>query len=57
MSLNGEQYTGRGFKHVLTKGGRIRDFVPVQAQAREVLEEWLAASGPATARHESAAVD
>ena len=42
LNLNSEQYTGRGFKHVLTKGGRIRDFVPVQAQAREVLEEWLA---------------
>jgi len=48
LNLNCEQYTGRGFKHVLTKGGRIRDFVPVQAQAREVLEEWLAASGQKT---------
>jgi integrase/recombinase XerD len=48
LNLNGEQYTGRGFKNVLTKGGRIRDFVPVQAQAREVLEEWVAASGQKT---------
>jgi len=45
LSLNCEQYTGRGFKNVLTKGERIRDFVPVQAQAREVLAEWLAVSG------------
>jgi integrase/recombinase XerD len=45
LNLNREQYTGRGFKKVLTKGGRIRDFMPVQAQARSVLEEWLAASG------------
>ena len=44
LNLNCEQYTGRGFKHVLTKGGQIRDFVPVQAQAREVLEEGFAAS-------------
>jgi integrase/recombinase XerD len=45
LNLNGEQYTGRGFKHVLTKGGRIRDVVPVQTQAREVLEKWLAVKG------------
>ena len=35
---------------MLTKGGRVREFVPVQAQARQVLEELLAAdtkkSGP-----------
>ena len=36
---------GRGFKRVLIKGGRIRDFVPVQTQARQVLEEWLAVRG------------
>ncbi len=45
LNLNSEQYTGRGFKHVLIKGGRIRDFVPVQAQAREALEELLAVKG------------
>ena len=28
LSLDCEQYTSRGFKKVLTKGGRIRDFVP-----------------------------
>jgi integrase/recombinase XerD len=48
LSLDCEQYTSRGFKKVLTKGGRIRDFVPVQAQARAVLEEWLAVSGQKT---------
>ena len=48
LNLNCEQYTGRGFTHVLTKGGRMRDFVPVQAQAREVLEEWAATSGQKT---------
>ncbi len=50
LSLNREQYTGRGFKRVVIKGGHVRAFVPVQAQAREVLAEWLAAqpkrSGP-----------
>ncbi|MBI3795959.1 MAG: tyrosine-type recombinase/integrase [Deltaproteobacteria bacterium] len=45
LNLNREQYTGRGFTNVLIKGGRIRDFVPVQAQAREVLEEWLTVRG------------
>jgi len=50
LNINCEQYTGRGFKNVLVKGGRVREFVPVQTQARVVLEEWLAArpkkSGP-----------
>jgi integrase/recombinase XerD len=43
LSLKREQYTGRGFENVLIKGGRVRAFVPVQAHAREVLEEWLSA--------------
>jgi integrase/recombinase XerD len=42
LSLNCDQYTGRGFKKVVAKGGWIRDFVPVKAAARDVLEEWLA---------------
>jgi integrase/recombinase XerD len=50
LNLNREQYTGRGFKRVVVKGGRVRAFVPVQAQARQVLAKWLAArpkrSGP-----------
>jgi site-specific recombinase XerC len=45
LSLNCDQYTGRGFRKVLAKGGWIRDFVPVKAAAREVLEEWLAERG------------
>ena len=44
LNLNREQYTGRGFTKVPLKGGHIRDFVPVQAQARVMLEEWLAQS-------------
>jgi integrase/recombinase XerD len=49
LNINREQHTGRGFKNVLVKGGRVREFVPVQAQARQVLEEWLVTrpkSGP-----------
>ena len=41
LGLDVGQYTGRGFKNVLVKGGRVRDFIPVQAQARQVLEEFL----------------
>jgi integrase/recombinase XerD len=41
LNLDLDQYTGRGFKKVLAKGGRIRDFVPVKADAGQVLEEWL----------------
>jgi site-specific recombinase XerC len=44
LNLNREQYTGRGFTKVVTKGGHIRDVVPVQAQARAVFDEWLAVS-------------
>jgi integrase/recombinase XerD len=43
LNLNCGQYSGRGFSKVISKGGRIRDFVPVKADAREVLEECLAA--------------
>jgi integrase/recombinase XerD len=48
LSLNRDQYTGRGFKKVLGKGGWIRDFVPVKADARQVLEHWLAERGNIT---------
>jgi integrase len=44
-NLNHEQYTRRGLTDVLSKGGRIRDFVPVQAQARQVLDEGLTLRG------------
>lgn len=42
LNLNCAQYTGRGFSKAISKGGRIRDFVPVKADARQILEEWLA---------------
>jgi integrase/recombinase XerD len=46
LSLDCHQYTGgRGFKKVIAKGGRIRDFIPVKADARQVLEEWLVERG------------
>ena len=45
LGLKPEQYTGRGFQNVLVKGGRIRESVPVQNHARQVLEEWLAEYG------------
>ena len=31
LNLDREQYSGRGFTRVLTKGGHIRDFVPLKA--------------------------
>jgi len=48
LSLNREQYTGRGFKNVAAKGGRVRAFVPVHVQARQVLAEWLATQAERT---------
>jgi integrase/recombinase XerD len=45
LGLRREQYTGRGFQNVLVKGGRIREFVPVQNHARQVLDEWLGDRG------------
>jgi integrase/recombinase XerD len=45
LNLNADEYTGRGFKRVLAKGGRIRAFVPVKADARQALEEWLQERG------------
>lgn len=45
LALRVDQYNGRGFQKALTKGGRIRDFVPVQREARQVLEEWIADRG------------
>jgi integrase/recombinase XerD len=48
LNLDVSQYTGRGFKKVVAKGGRVRDFVPVKADARQVLEEWIAERGHKT---------
>jgi integrase/recombinase XerD len=47
LGLNRDQYTGRGFRRVIAKGGSVRDFVPVKANARKILEEWLAERGDA----------
>jgi integrase/recombinase XerD len=43
LSLDRDQYTGKGFARVRVKGGMVRDFVPVQRDARKVLDEWLEA--------------
>ncbi len=42
LSLDRTHYTGKGFVRVQAKGGAIRDFVPVQREARQVLDDWLA---------------
>lgn len=44
-NLDRDQYTGRGFRKVLAKGGRVRELVPVQRDARQVLEQWIAERG------------
>ena len=41
LHLDRHPYTGWGFAHVQIKGGQVRDVVPVQGDARAVLEEWL----------------
>lgn len=41
LSLDRDQYTGKGFERVRIKGGGIRDFVPVHREARKVLDAWL----------------
>src|SRR5712692_9237494 len=41
LSLDRDQYTGKGFERVQVKGGGMRDFVPVQREARKVLDAWL----------------
>jgi integrase/recombinase XerD len=43
LNLERDQYTGKGFTYVQTKGGVMRDFVPVDREARQVLDEWLKA--------------
>jgi integrase/recombinase XerD len=41
LSLDRDQYTGKGFERVKIKGGGVRDFVPLQREARQVLDAWL----------------
>jgi site-specific recombinase XerC len=39
--LDRDQYPGKGFARVAVKGGGGRDAVPVQREAREILDRWL----------------
>jgi integrase/recombinase XerD len=41
LNLERDQDTGKGLIYVQTKGGVIRDFVPVHRNARQILDEWL----------------
>ena len=41
--MDQDQYTGKGFTRVQTKGGVIRDFVPAHREARQMFDEWLEA--------------
>jgi integrase/recombinase XerD len=43
LNLERDQYTGKGFTQVQTKGEVMRDFVPLHREARQVLDEWLEA--------------
>jgi integrase/recombinase XerD len=43
LHLERDQYTGKGFSRVQTKGGVVRDCVPLHRDARQVLDEWLTA--------------
>lgn len=47
LNLDRDQYTGKGFAHVQVKGGQLRDVVPVQREARAVLNQWLDQRGGA----------
>jgi site-specific recombinase XerD len=38
LSLDRNQYTGKGFARVQIKGGNVRDFVPVHREARKVAQ-------------------
>ena len=41
LQLDRDQYTGKGFTKVVVKGGFVRDVVPLQREARQVLDAWL----------------
>jgi integrase/recombinase XerD len=47
LSLDFDQYTGKRFARVQVKGGYIRNVVPLQRDAREVLDTWLKQRGDA----------
>ena len=44
-NLDRDQYTGRGLRKVLAKGGGVRELVAVHRDAREILDQWLAERG------------
>jgi site-specific recombinase XerD len=41
LQLDHDQYDGKAFARVQVKGGQLRDVVPVQRDARDVLDQWL----------------
>jgi integrase/recombinase XerD len=43
LALDRDQYTGKGFERVKIKGDSVRAFVPLQREARQVLDAWLQA--------------
>jgi integrase/recombinase XerD len=45
LNLDRDQYTGRQLIKIVVKGGFVRDAVPVQRDARQVLDDWLASRG------------
>jgi site-specific recombinase XerD len=47
LTLDRDQYAGKGFARVQVKGGQVRDVVPIQREARAVLEAWLEQRGDA----------
>ena len=42
LQLDRDQYTGKHLTRVVVKGGVVRDVVPLQRDARPVLDAWLA---------------
>jgi integrase/recombinase XerD len=42
LHFDRDQYTGKGLTKVVGKGGFVRDVMPVQREARHVLDTWLA---------------
>jgi site-specific recombinase XerD len=47
LQLDRDQYTGKGFARVQVKGGQLRDVIPVQRDARAVLDQRLEQRGDA----------
>jgi site-specific recombinase XerC len=47
LQLDRDQCPDKGFARGQVKGGQLRDFVPVQRDARSVLDDWLKQRGNA----------